>query len=264
MKNRHVIELLPDYLDDILEDERKTEVDVHLEHCSKCSNELAEMHKLFNAFKNDVLIAPSKTVRANFYAKLVLEHKESVRDDGKRTRNYCRHRKLWSLLKVAAGFALLVSSFLLGKYQNYSNEGAAVSLSLQDRETSKTKIMLGLLGDISASRRIQGVNYIDGLENPDEIVLDALIERMFFDQNSNVRLSAVDALTRFTEIEKVRNSLVLALRSEKDPLIQIGIIKRLVKIQEQTAIAPMRYLLEQKDTQPFVKEQLKVSIPSIL
>ena len=53
-------------------------------------------------------------------------------------------------------------------------------------------------------------------------ILKALIERMQYDSNSNVRSSAVEALSKFTDYELVRTSLIEALTAEKDSSIQKG------------------------------------------
>ena len=124
--------------------------------------------------------------------------------------------------------------------------------------------MLSLMENQSASRRIQGVNLIEEFTIPDEAIITALANRMLFDNNTNVRLSAVEALGKFTQSDTVKKTFITALETEKDPSIQITIIHTLVTIQEKKAIAPMQRLLEQEETQPFVKQQIKSLLPSII
>ena len=84
------------------------------------------------------------------------------------------------------------------------------------------------------------------------------------DENDNVRLTAFEALSRFTSSEKVKEVFLEALGKEKNPSIQIAIIQVLVQIQEKKAVEPMQRLLEQEDTQPFIKEQIKTGLPKII
>ena len=87
---------------------------------------------------------------------------------------------------------------------------------------------------------------------------------MLYDENTNVRLTAVEALREFANSEAVKEAFITALQNEKDPSIQITLIHTLVEIQEKKAIQPMRRLLEQQETQPFVKQQIESLLPKII
>tara|TARA_R110002051_G_scaffold87713_4_gene154466 strand:+ start:4853 stop:5647 length:795 start_codon:yes stop_codon:yes gene_type:complete len=264
MENKHVIALLPDYIDGILDAKQHNAITVHLKNCEHCSKELLELNVLFKAFKNEVIHLPSKSLKINFHEAIANEKQEMISGKKDTFEALHPHRKLWTWAKIAASIVFLISAFLVGRYYNPSTSNPIVSVPTNDKGTSEKKIMLALMDDLSASKRIQGVTTVNEFENPDKTIVNALIERMLYDQNTNVRLTAVQALIRFTSSEAVKNGFVKALKSEKDPLVQIRIIKTLVKIQEKKALVPMRHLLEQKDTEPFVKEQLKLVIPTIL
>jgi len=264
MKNKHVIDLLPAYIDGVLAAEQQEAIALHLKDCELCSEELNAMKTLLKAFDDEPIIQPSTALKVNFYDALEREKIESTQRQTATPKSLHPRKKLWTMVKVAASIAFLISAFLLGRYQNLSATNPIVSVPKSQQETSKTALMLALMDDLSASKRIQGVTTVNEFEHPDETIVNALIERMLEDQNTNVRLTAIQVLMQFTSSETVKNAFVKALKSEKEPLLQIRIIKTLVKIQEKKAIAPMRFLLEQKDTEPFVKEQLKSLLPTIL
>ncbi|MEZ4810069.1 MAG: zf-HC2 domain-containing protein [Allomuricauda sp.] len=263
MKENHVLELLPDYLDNTLSKPEKAKVEKHLESCTQCAQELEGLKILFQAFDNDTIEVPTERLRTKFEEALELEKNNRGKVVSLKSK---MGKPGWAsnLLKVAASIALLVASFQMGGVfeQRKSKEDmiALKNESLQMKQVT----MLSLLENQSASKRIQGVNYIEEFEEPDEAIIKALANRLLHDENDNVRLTAFEALSRFTASESVKNVFIEALEKEKNPSIQIAIIQILVQIQEKKAVAPMQRLLEQEDTQPFIREQIKNGLPKII
>ncbi|WP_222982960.1 HEAT repeat domain-containing protein [Flagellimonas meishanensis] len=263
MEKNHISDLLPDYLDKALSQKERKAVELHLEACSSCRKELEELSVLFQAMDEDQIKVPTERLRKNFEDFLKME-KKAARKVVAISQE--RNGSNWAsnLLKVAASIALLIASFQMGGVfqQRKANENllALQNESLQMKQTA----MLSLMENQSASKRIQGVSYIEEFENPDEAIINALADRFLHDENDNVRLTAFEALSRFTASETVKNVFIKALENEKNPSIQIAIIQTLVQMQEKKAIAPMKKLLEQEDTQPFIKNQIKEGLPKII
>lgn len=265
MKNEHKAHLLPEYLEGLLADDQKEEVEQHLNDCSNCAQELDEYRTMLNAFDSELGEVPSNTLREGFYK--LLDEEKNISSEFSQSRSIKKHSpKNWlpKILKIAASLALLVCSYLFGSYHNSIKVNNEIAMLKEKNLGIRQTAMLSLMENKSASKRIQGVNYVEGFSQPDEDILKALTERMLNDENANVRLTAVNALTGFEKSKTVRIALVKALKSEKDPNIQIAVIHSLVKLKDKNAIAPMKQLLEQNDTQPFVKEQIKSLIPSII
>ncbi len=262
MKQDHIKDLLPGYLDGELSSSQAGMVKEHLEVCSECKQELLELKIVLEAFEEEPQTEPSAAVR-NGFQKMLVDEKRKLQPEGKvipigKEKNRHLFR---SFLKIAAVISLLLCSYLLGKFHQREkpNNTFTENVELEGQQNE----MLALLENISASKRIQGVNYFENYNDPDEEIIQALKDRMFHDENKNVRLTAVEALGKFTSSEAVKTGLITALGKEKDPVIQIAIIQILVKIQEKKAVAPMKELLEKEATEPFVKEQIKALLPSI-
>ncbi|MEX0313988.1 MAG: HEAT repeat domain-containing protein, partial [Allomuricauda sp.] len=255
MKKEHVSDLLPEYLDNILPKAKAIEVEEHLSDCPTCQKELEELKMLFEAFAKETTAVPSDRLRSKFEEALEIEKASTTKVVSLSTE---RKKSSWAsnMLKVAASIALLVGSFQMGSLfqQRKGNEDLAFAQneSLQLKQTT----MLSLMENQSASKRIQGVNYIEEFPNPDEAVVKALANRLLYDENDNVRLNAFEALSKFTSSETVKTAFIEALGMEKNPSIQIAIIQALVQIQEKKAIGPMQKLLEREDTQPFIKNEI--------
>lgn len=261
MKNNHISDLIPAYLDGTLDKNTQKKAEEHLSQCPDCQKELEEMKTLFKAFEDDVPHVPTNRLRNKFEEALEAE-KESL---GKVVPLAPKKKSNWAtnLLKVAASIALLVASFQMGSlFQQRKVDGDMAILKDETLQMKQTA-MLSLMENQSASKRIQGVNYIEEFEHPDEAIIQALANRLLHDENDNVRLTAFEALSKFTASDTVKSVFIEALGKEKNPSIQIGIIEMLVQIQEKKAIAPMKKLLEQEDTQPFIKDQIKAVLPKI-
>ncbi len=265
MEQEHIAHLLPEYLDNLLESAQREKVEAHLKECESCTKEWTQMKTLFNAFDQDPVIRPSHTLRTNFLRQLEDEKQNAP----KTIPLHATPRKIgkpWSgmVLKWAASIALLIGSYMLGKYQEEQKRTLEIAAIENESLHLKQMAMISLMENQSASKRIQGVHFIEEFKKPDEAVVNALAARMLHDGNTNVRLAAVEALSRFTTSENVKTLFITALETEKDPGIQITIIQLLVKIQEKKALKPMRQLLQQEDTQPFVKEHIESLLPTII
>lgn len=265
MEKNHIIALLPEFLDKSLDEIQTQKVAIHLAQCAICSKELEELKVLLNAFNQEQLIEPSNALRTNFFTEIELEKQQDARVIAIASSSVKRKRSLTNnFLKIAASIALLFGSFILGKQQQQQVSSKEIAQLSDETIAIKQTAMLSLMGNKSASKRIQGVNFIEEFSEPDEAIVSALADRMLNDENTNVRRTAVEVLSEFTTSETVKNSFLSALKIEKDPGIQITIIQVLGQMQIKKALAPMQFLLNQEDTQPYVKDELKSVIPTII
>ena len=76
--------------------------------------------------------------------------------------------------------------------------------------------MLAMIENQSPSKRIQAVSFTENFIKPDVKILEALIERMQYDGNINVRLAAAEALSEFPESDIVKEAFIEALKTQKN------------------------------------------------
>ncbi|MGN7513663.1 MAG: HEAT repeat domain-containing protein [Allomuricauda sp.] len=260
MEKNHVFDQIPDYLDGNLNKSAKTAFEKHIHQCADCQKEMEEMKMLFNLFEEEVS-TPSSRLRAKFESALEQEKSNQgkvVQMSGKKSSNWTG-----SALKIAASIALLVAAFQMGSLFQQRKVNDDIAQLQEETNQMKQTAMLSLMENQSASKRIQGVNYIEEFEQPDEAIIQALANRLLYDENDNVRMTAFEALANFSSSETVKNAFIEALEQEKNPSIQVAIIQALVQIQEKKAAEPMKKLLEKEDTQPFIKNQIRAVLPSI-
>ena len=260
MECKHIQDSLVDYIENSLPKNEATEIKKHISSCRSCEQALNEMQEILTVVSKEDLDHPSENLRINF---------EQMLADEKRTQHakvvQLKPKQRWkSLLQVAATILLLFSSFLLGRYQRTAQHNEQVAQLKNESLASKQTTILALMDNQSASKRIQGLQYVEEFSNLDPEIIEALVKRMLHDENTNVRLTAVNALQNFITSEKVKDGFIKALDTEKDPAIQMTIIQALVKIQAKKAVKPMQELLNQEDTQPFVKDEIRLAITNII
>jgi len=264
MNHEEIMELLPDYLEGTVEEVQREEIAAHISTCSKCQHEIERYNDLFQSFNSEAQEAPSQILKDSFYKMLEIEKQEVASETLEKPSANRAFPWMSNLVKIAASIALLFGAFTLGKYQQSQVSNVELALLKNTNISIKQMAMLSLMENESASKRIQGVNYVDEFDQPDAAIVDALVDRMRNDDNINVRLTAVEALFRFSNSEKVKDAFIDALKTEKDPAIQMSVIRMLVQIQEKKAVEPMQELMQAQDTQSFVKEHIKNVLPSII
>lgn len=257
MKNcNNIQDKFIDYIEKTLPNTTVEQVENHLKNCENCTQELSKMQQLLNVISLDVEELPSKKVRLNF-DKILSEEKEKLTSEVKIIPLKPKHD--WKhYLRIVASIAVVLSAFLIGKYQ--SN----VTTQTAHHPTKKEQKVLAMLHNDSASKRIQATDLSEEIIQPDNKIIEALISRLFNDENTNVRLSSAEALAKFSSSEMVRNALIKALETDTEPTVQIELIQILTKIQEKRALEPMQKLLKKEKTPPFLKQELKHNIASLL
>ncbi|GAB5398930.1 MAG: hypothetical protein Aureis2KO_05150 [Aureisphaera sp.] len=233
----------------------------HIASCDKCHQLLIETRYMIEVFNEVEEEVPSPQVRENFME--FLEEEKSLQNfnlEGKGKNEFP-----WKMaFQVAASILLLIGGYAMGSFQKGSQNDIQIAELRQEASQLKQDMMLAMIDNRSASKRIQAVSYSEEMTVPDNEVLEALIDRLHFDGNVNVRLAAVEALSRYSKNEQVKDAFIKSLTNEKNPNVQIAVMQFLVAIQEKRALAPMQKLLEHMDTPGFVKDQLNDGIITLM
>jgi hypothetical protein len=257
MKCEELESIMIDYLDGKLDCNRNQEIEKHLETCERCLDELRDTQKMLELISNDEMIKPDDSLRINFYHML---HNEIRKNEVRTTDTILTKQIKWyekGVYRIAAGIALLTGGTFLGIlfYSGINNSGQAKELSQLKSEVNALRetAMFTMLKDESSSYRIQGVNYADEIDSPDENIINALVKTLNNDRNINVRMAAAYALARFTSQRPVCDSLVKSLSLQNDPILQITLINILVDLGEKSALEPIQQIINSDETLEEVK-----------
>ena len=174
------------------------------------------------------------------------------------------HRSNAPWLMWAAAIGLLLVGFMAGVGLKSDPGEDLTALQGQVADLQEV-VMMSVLQDHTASERIQVVNNIEDFPTElSEDLMTVLINTLSTDDSPNVRYAAVQALTRYIHLDRVRMELVRALEQQTDPLIQIAMISLLVEAEEKSAIAPMKRLLESDGTSEEVRRQAGIAIDILI
>jgi len=257
MKCEEVEERMIDYLDNKLDENIRKEIEKHLESCERCLDEMNNTQQVMHLISEDVMKKPDDSMRINFYHML---HKQISRNEDTRPLMLNTIPIPWynhSVYRIAAGFALLICGTLLGLIIHSgiissSNKQELAQLHSEVAALKQTA-MFTMLKEESSSDRIQAVNYVTDLENPDEAVIEVLVKTLNHDKNVNVRMASAYALAKFADKRSVCDSLVKSLAVQDDPILQITLINILLDRREKSALKPIQQIITNKNTLKEVK-----------
>ncbi len=132
---------------------------------------------------------------------------------------------------------------------------------LEEELALRKQVMFAKLTDMqSPSQRLTAATLAYQLKNTDKEIVDALVNTMNTDPNTNVRLAALDALTKFRREKYVKKQLIGSLQKQKDPMVQIELIQILTRMKETTILDELDKIVNDDNTLKAVKDHAYSSI----
>ena len=270
MDCKEVQAILIEYLDRGLDTERAAGVRAHLIGCEQCGKEVQELRELLLAMADKQQLQPGPGLRESFQDMLQSELNMETADSlVRRTRGAAPNAA--GVVKgigwmVAAAFVLLVGGFWIGIMaggRKGSDEAAQLGSMQKEIKDMKQVLLFSLIDDESASQRIKAVSYAEEIRNPEQKVIDVLVNTLNHDKSVNVRLAALYSLGSWADNRIVRDSLVSSLPEQKEPLIQVMLINLLAAKRESRAIAPIKNILYDKNSLPVVKDAARKTLKTL-
>jgi hypothetical protein len=268
MKCEEVEQKMVDYLDNNLDSGSRQEIEKHLETCERCLDELNECQQILNLIPKDEMVKPDDSLRINFYHMLHSEMKKS--EEKSNVKEYKTVIPWYYNIRyrVAAGIALLICGTFIGIFIHVglNSSYASNQLSQLQSEVSDLKkaTIFTMLKEESSSDRIQAVRYADDLGNPDQIVINVLINTLNNDKNVNVRMAAAYALSKYADQRAVCDSLVKSLSLQNDPILQVTLINILVERKEKSALQAIQEIIANKRTLKEVRVVAENSLRTLI
>jgi hypothetical protein len=262
MNCKEIKDLIIDYQYDNMDKARKALVEEHLNCCSDCMQIHQEFIHLIDTINQVKEELPDNDLEMAFNDMLAKE--KDILKISKSIVLKPKNKLLKSILKVAAALLLMISSYLFGSYKSNTSQINEIATLKLEKTEMLTIATLSLMENESASKRIQAVKYSQELDNPDDDILNALINEMLNGKLVNVRLAAARALERFSEYKNVKDAYIEALKTEENTSMQIELIEILAYIKEKRATPKMKELLDDEDTPVFIKDQLKSELQNLI
>lgn len=264
MNCEQIAELLPDYLQDSLNREQRNLVEVHLQTCDQCREEIALWQKLALLPEEQ----PGPELRARFKGML-----DAYQEGRWEQRQLAKERTTllpgflsggW-LRMPATGLAwavlLLVVGFIAGRSVNSGAPPVDPQMAKMQSELLDMRrlVTVSLLQQQSASERLQAIAQATAWsmseQHADPNVLAALMHTLRADNSVDVRLAAVDALGRYHNQPEVRKGLIDALQTQQSPLVQVALIDLMVDLKETSVVEQLKKFEKDPDVNPAVRER---------
>jgi hypothetical protein len=260
MKCEHIGELLPDYLQGSLNAGEAGLVEQHLMECADCRDEVAIWKKLAIL----PMEQPSEASRERFEAML---HAYQTGRAEKSVAGFdAAHRASgWSFMNwlrspvgaVAWSAALLVIGIFAGNYFSGTHSRSSDEIAAMRDELRSTRqlVVLSMLQQQSASERLQGVSFSQREGQLDPQVVSALVHTLRYDNSVDVRLAALDALSRHGSQPQVRKDVLDALQQQQSPLVQVALIDQMVEWRDPDASQRLKNFVQTPNLNPTVRQR---------
>ena len=172
----------------------------------------------------------------------------------------------WNFLfpRLAVAAILILIGFSAGYFVQSPSENKEVSQLTQEVSELKEMMMLSMLEKESATQRLKAVSLTSDMDQVSEKVTNALFATLNHDENVNVRLAALEALTSYSKDSAVRAKLIGSIATQDSPLVQMALAELMVSIQEKKSVDALKQLLQNDKTPKEVKTKISESIKVLI
>ena len=165
---------------------------------------------------------------------------------------------------MAFGLAVLVIGIVGGRvFSSKSYQGELNQLSTQMADM-KEMMMMSMLEEQSASRRLQGLQISSDLVSENQQITDAMFVTLNNDESTNVRLAALTILASYADDPEIRAGLINSITEQKSPIMQVALAELMAELQEPQAKEEFQSILEGEYTPEEVKTTLRENLDKIM
>ena len=232
-------------------------LNAHMAECAACRAEMATLSAMWSRMGDIPVPEPGRSLDIRWQStldSLIAERRMSQPGPipfRAKVLKFWPSQPAWQLAVAAA--CLMVGLFVGMKWQSGQASNGEIARLRQEVANTKEMVALSLLQQQSPSERLRGVDYSTRMPSMEPDVVSALIQAVSHDQNVNVRLAAIDALTRLAGDAKVRQSLTQSLSTQDSPMVQAALIDYFVEARDKQATGAVQQLMQRPDLNPAVR-----------
>jgi hypothetical protein len=248
-----------------LDDRAEVSLRRHLDGCATCAAEMTALATVWDRLGDLPVPEPGLAMRVRWEQAM-----ESL--TGQSHTGQARYREpkrsWWRVVwpanpawQMAVAALCLVAGLGAGAWlQKGHGERDEVARLREEVANTKEMVALSLLQQQSAVDRLRGVDYSSRMSSLEPQVVTALIQAVNRDSNVNVRLAAIDALSRVANNTQVRESMQTSLGEQDSPMVQAALIDYLVQARDQKAVGALRDLVARPDVNPTVRQRATYAV----
>jgi len=252
MEKENLETLLIEYIDGKLSSAERILVERELQNAD-VRKRYDQLKEVMEVMRSSATIEPSANLRKGFDSMLQEEL------------NTAKGRAItmtpW-MFRVAAALAFIVVAGTAGFWINRQQRQAdALEAMRQEMQATKKLMMAMLDNQQSASQRLMGATVAyNEVASLDPDVVNALVHAMNKDENTNVRLAALEALAKFQSQPHVKAALIASLNTQKDPIVQIALIRMMVEMKGKGVMEKLEQITTDEEALPAVKDEAHAGI----
>jgi len=267
-------EQIPECLAGRLESSAREKLIAHLELCSACRADMAQIGAVWRGLESLPVAEPDPAMRPRFME--VLEAYQAGMEQGRERTvvggkspatshwwmaGWWPAKAVWQtalavVLLVGGGFG----EHYLARPRTANPEIATLQAQV---ENLRQTVALSMLQDQSSSSRIRGVSYASQVQRPDSHTEQALLSALNHDANINVRLRVVDALENLAGHPDIQRALVDSLPLQDSPLVQVAVIDVLTEVNDKAALPALRQLAADTKTDDAVRQRAAAGVKKL-
>lgn len=248
MEKEKLESLLIDYIDGNLTAGEQRVVENMLANDEAIRLQHEQLREVMRQMDEATQPEPSPRMASSFQTRL----QEAIREQHE-TKVITFHTAWYRVAAVVALF-IVGGGTALWVYQYQQQQQQLADIKNEMARTKQT--LMAMLGnDFSASQRVQGATVAYTLEEADDEIVEVLARTLREDPNTNVRLAALEALGKFKHEPAVRKVLIESLTTQKDPIVQITLIRMLVDMKEKRVVESLRRITTDNNNLQEVKDE---------
>lgn len=237
-----------DYIDGKGSEEERATVERELAKNEESYNLYVQLREVMQVMDKATEMQPSSGMKSSFEAALQKEIAANKKS------NVISFSPM--IYRMAAGVVLVMAGVTIGYWINKNNEHERQLAEIKLEMEKNRQVMLAMIDNQqSASQRMVGVSVAYELKEADDEIVQVLVKTMNEDANTNVRLAALEALSKFSQEAGVKKALLQSLSTQKDPMVQIALIQIMVKLKEKAVVEELEKMTKDGSTMKAVKDE---------
>ena len=268
MKSKENFYTILEYLNTPKDSKRRSDLKALLIQMGYELDEIEKLDEIYNKMDKIETPKPSERLTENFYEML---DSHIQRSEKKIVPIFQQIKKMfWPEsqkigIKIAYASILLLIGWLVGFWMT-PDEGYKDQISQMSAEIREMKIMFSttLLNQSSSIQKMKGIHIVSELDKVDEYIVDALLKTLNNDPNVNVRIMALQSLSKFTDNSMVREGLVKSISNQESSTVQLMLADIMIKLHEKRSVNQLKRLLEEKDMPETVRDKIEKSIIALI
>jgi hypothetical protein len=253
-------ERLFEHLEGRLDETTAVAMREHLAGCATCRHEAEELDDVWSMLGRFEDERGSSDMRERFYTMLAAYERGAERPA---RRTFAEWLQSWwpeqPVYQAAVAAAMLLIGLWIGPRVGLGGRADEIDALRSEMQSMTRAVTLSLLDHQSASERLRAVSYSQQTSD-DVAVTGALLTTISEDPNVNVRLAALDVLSRMIERPEVRRGLLEAFPRQESPTMQGAMADVLAAMNGSRPKAAIREALEDDELPDLVREYLQEKV----